>query len=1037
MKKSALLIIIGLIVFISFIPLVMFYEGGFFLTCFFGFILFISGISMIIYGIIVLVKGMNSKKDQLEFETDEIQVSAFLEPFFWIKDATVRIFRNRRRSSAMLSGIILSTLVISSVFIYTGVMQQDLYDDIVKLIPYEASFTLNDQGNESTLWDITESIKDDDRVESYTVFGGISLLGDGGYDWRTESYYNLEITFSIENGSNPDDIGRFEESIAVPIFVRQSFSQTTIFEKMFGDNLEGSFDLDLSTNATVMPRTRANKMNLDVGDTIDILNISIYSFSFSNDRLSESKNFEQGTETIQLRNVKVVGIYSDDNEEGSDSSFFFNTGIIEKYSPSFMIEMERYNLFTLAVKINPSEFSVNNMNTMSNQINRFVSDVSRDSEDKVSGQNNIAEVIGFLSFIRIFIIILDFIMILPTVILSLYFLVFGLDLSLEERKREIAILKVQGGNSKQIYRMVAMESVILFVVGLAFGYFLSMVAAWIISSSIGFMTFDISWSYLYDFFGYHKGALITASIVVGFIVLISIVVKAKKFIRLEVAEGVQQLEEKKKGFFRRTHLDLVLFAFGAISALKKILDVVFDFNSIGNFSLSLGEEWDAFVFGFLGTITLWIGGAMSGPTIAKWISLKSEKLFLKLFFLKDVALIIKSGLKRRGDAAKLVLIIILTLSVATLAAVQGFTDQINSERNLEYEIGADYKVIMSKNGDHVQSLKNIIGIEDAMPITIVNVEIFSTSVTIYGIDAENAMFMAWHDDSFDDITPKSALSEMDKKSEQNGVFLGSNIADELGAGKGDRLDLKIQRDNPLPFGDRYSLLNVLVLGTFDHAPPEIGSGSIICDHSTILRIRDLQNGNNVLQPDLNSTIYLLNKENGADPDSIRKELDRTEYVINVRDLDKEIEDISDQLNFGIPGLLTMMFIVSIICVFTSAFAFSSIIIKRRMREFAVLQTVGATRWQIYKIAIGENALVMFVSVVLGLLVGLGLSYQMNGFFGLIGEMLGRGSLERVVFIPWFVILIISAAIFIGMILAVAVSAVNAARQDLAVSTRVV
>jgi ABC-type antimicrobial peptide transport system permease subunit len=160
-------------------------------------------------------------------------------------------------------------------------------------------------------------------------------------------------------------------------------------------------------------------------------------------------------------------------------------------------------------------------------------------------------------------------------------------------------------------------------------------------------------------------------------------------------------------------------------------------------------------------------------------------------------------------------------------------------------------------------------------------------------------------------------------------------------------------------------------------------------------------------------------------------------VIDVRELDKEIEDISDQLNFGIPGLLTMMFIVSIICVFTSAFAFSSIIIKRRMREFAVLQTVGATRGQIYKIAIGENALVMFVSVVLGLLVGSGLSYQMNGFFGLIGEMLGRGSLERVVFLPWVLILLISGAIFIGMLLAVAVSAINAARQDLAISTRVV
>jgi ABC-type antimicrobial peptide transport system permease subunit len=110
-----------------------------------------------------------------------------------------------------------------------------------------------------------------------------------------------------------------------------------------------------------------------------------------------------------------------------------------------------------------------------------------------------------------------------------------------------------------------------------------------------------------------------------------------------------------------------------------------------------------------------------------------------------------------------------------------------------------------------------------------------------------------------------------------------------------------------------------------------------------------------------------------------------------------------------------------------------------MREFAVLQTVGATRWQVYKIAIGENSLVMMISVVMGLLVGIGLSYLMNPFFEGLGIILDIGSqgLTRLVFFPWPVILSISLAIFLGMLLAVAVSAVSAARQDLAVSTRVV
>jgi len=111
--------------------------------------------------------------------------------------------------------------------------------------------------------------------------------------------------------------------------------------------------------------------------------------------------------------------------------------------------------------------------------------------------------------------------------------------------------------------------------------------------------------------------------------------------------------------------------------------------------------------------------------------------------------------------------------------------------------------------------------------------------------------------------------------------------------------------------------------------------------------------------------------------------------------------------------------------------------KRRKREFAVLQTLGASRGQVYKTAIGENALLMLISVVLGILLGIGVSYQMNGFFEFIGEILGRGELDRVVYIPWGTVLIIGLLTLAGMLSAVALSARSAARQDLAVATRVI
>jgi ABC-type antimicrobial peptide transport system permease subunit len=1225
MRKSIFMSIFGLMILISTFPIGYFLRDQICLLCLFTPIIFITGLVIMINGVLVFARGMKKDDSGVDIDEDRMNLESLMEPIFLIRDASVRIIRNRRRTSAMLSGIILSSLVIASVFIFTEAMQEDFYNDFVQEVPWEASFTYKEEGNESYLWDLGERISDDKRVESYTVIsrtqtGDIDEFGGGdNYDKYTDTYVDFYAYLPTPENLTEEERKVYERVDPEPIFGRNSFKDTTIYDKIFGDDLEGSFDLDPSENRTVIPRSKANKLFIEVGDTIEEIVVEL-SFETKTRELEES-----GTITLRLRNVTVAGIYDDsDNEEDSDV-FFFNTELIEIYKPEMKQRMDRHRLFQLAVKIDPSEFNTANMDKMVDQVDDLVGDIERESENKVSGSNNIEGVVFFLNIIRYVLVVIDFIMILPVVILSIYFLIFGLDLSLEERKREVAILKVQGANPRQIFGLFSMEAFILFVVGLTIGYFLAIVAAWFINSSIGFMNFDLDMSKLENLMGYHQDAVIASMLIVGLIVLVSVFIKARRFIKQEVSEGVQKMKEKKPNIFQLLYVDMVLFGFGAISALKVILDKVFDFNEIMGIRLGFGEGWDTFIFVFLGTIALWVGGALSGPRISQWIALKTEKVFLRLFFLKDVALIIKSGLRRRGDTAKLILIIVLTLSVATLAAVQGLTDQKNSERLLEYQIGADFRVSMNNKGDFSQELGDIEGIEEAMAIPSELVQVYSGETVVYGIVPANASYFEWQEDSFKGMSSDEALRKLERRSGENAVFLGKDIADSADLKKGDIFPLTIPRSNPVNRSDAEVSMNAVVVGIFDHFPGDIGRSSIICDHSTLLKIRSLKNQKNIhltgtvtveqingeeklidhspdqglwgypfifnisvsdeievervlanwthtdrgenltlfetgegsymglaylntsyrpmnytihildkygninssekrsldvfdnyypnhvldLSPtmgyagrdyvfrfsigpnipiesiylewsqgssngnvtlvledgfyistvsldqsindlsykfhitdpvnDLNATLFLLDMESGARRSEVRKGLDRNINISDYRDLAQEKDDIVDQINFGIPGLLTMMFVASLIAVFTSAFAFSSIIIKRRMREFAVLQTVGATRWQVYKIAVGENALVMFISVVMGLIVGIGLSYLMNGFFELLGQILQIGSqnLERLVFFPWPVILGISGAIFLGMLGAVAFSAVSAARQDLAVSTRVV
>ena len=952
---------------------------------------------------------------------------AFLEPFRGI-------WSNKRRSMAMISGIVLGTLIISSILIYTGILQEDNYRSIIQTQSYETLFTLSDPGPESRLWNVAETLESEERVESMTVFGGIpsiSIFEENRHRFETS------LTVSIPGDVELLDEGGFGGGTELtPMFVRENFTATSIYDRMIGDSLEGDFDLNTSVNRTVIPRSTANRLNLEVGDVVEQMNITLVELSGPDVETTE----------FTLKDLHVSGIY-DAGQEGLAGflarflrveTIYFNTELLYKYDSELVHQFEKKGYFYLAVRIDQDRFTLDDTDTLNLEINRLINEITEDSGEVVTGYNLVESLLEPFTILNYFLIVFDFLLVLPTVVLSIYLLIFGLDLSLEERRREIAILKVQGADSKQIFRILRNESLVLFLLGVMLGYVLAMLGAGVISSSVGFLKFNLDPSELPAFLSFDFWAFLFGFLVIGSVVLLAIRKKGRTFIELEVTQAVQRMEWKKKGFVHRNKMDLIMLGFGGICALITLLDRVFGVTSILGFDLSFGEAFDVFVVGFLGTIFFWLGGMLSGPRIAKWISLKLERVFLGLWFLKDVANIIRSGLKRRGDVARLVVIIVLTLSVATLAVGQGYTDEQYSIRTLEFDIGSDYQLEFSVGGNHTGAISDIEGVSDVMALPGLTAKILSTATTVNGIDPAEAKWARWHEDSFEDITYGEALSLLAKNTSVPRVFLGEELALRVNAETGELVMLKVVLESEEGELERTVPLEVEVAAIFDHAPGHIGSGSVICGYATMHRLLGLM-GNYTpdISHELEATRYLVNLERGGDRKTVEKGFDQLDGILNVRDLEEELDDIGNGMNFGIPGLLTMMFITALVASFTSAFAFSSIIMKRRKREFAVLQTLGAGRGQVYKTAIGENSLLMLISVILGSAIGIVVTYQMNGFFELMGQILGRGELARVVYIPWWTVIVIGLVTLGGMLTAVALSARSAARQDLAVATRVI
>ena len=102
------------------------------------------------------------------------------------------------------------------------------------------------------------------------------------------------------------------------------------------------------------------------------------------------------------------------------------------------------------------------------------------------------------------------------------------------------------------------------------------------------------------------------------------------------------------------------------------------------------------LIGIFGPFALWIGGALllgrigaKGPQIM-------QVIFGRTPLLKDV----KRGLKGSGSAEsvnRLAVIMLLTLSIVTLAAVQGYTGTLVDEKTVDATVGSDLQIQMEQN----------------------------------------------------------------------------------------------------------------------------------------------------------------------------------------------------------------------------------------------------------------------------------------------------------------------------------------------------
>ncbi|MFW9853746.1 MAG: FtsX-like permease family protein [Candidatus Thorarchaeota archaeon] len=1007
----------------------------------------------------------------------------------YIWQALISLKRNKRRSVSMIAGLILGISILSGISIYTNVLMSNVYESIIEGSPFEIRMDFEGKLTESEYLAMQEYFDSNELVaDAQLLYGNGRLVSQAtqfGSETYISSFLQAEITVEYNNETFSAGEGRIFNRSFFNNEIGRDIRDLLITGSDPGIYLEESPDYhgiliseDLSSRAKLQRGHRLNYLTLEV----QVADPNAPGFpDVIQRRLVKS---------VTLENVSIAGVLAAESEASAglfSSAFDFVEGgeggliylpvelVLDANQSSFLQSAQDNELRFCALKVDMAhpEFSglLGNPTGISARISQLINTFEGE-DNRLIGTNTVAGKLEPFQIMSYFIFVFDAILTIPVAILSIYLLSFGLDISLQERRYQVGVLKTQGASPRQIKRKVIMEALILAFSGLIIGYMIAVFGAWIIGTASGFMRWSEN---AFDELASFTRLLtnidaIAFYLVGGFVVLILLLMingKSNKFIEMEVIETVRQVEDsKREGFLRRNNLDIIFFVTGLLVLILVILQNV-------RVSLDLGPVGP--LLALIGPVLFWIGGSAVVSRLVVWIPTKTDPIIKRIGFLKDVSLLVKGNVFRKsGDIPRLALIISLTVSFAMLAAIQGTTGEIHKERLITYDIGADIAVTTNINFS-TQTITKLLAtssdIEGAMAISSTAGLLRNDPILIHSVDSDAFDTVGiWQSDAL--LPGTSPTTLMEKLSENpEGCLIGSNALIEKDVQVGQTISLELlsygRNDTLISFG--FNPRNVTIVGTFHHAPAGIGPGDIIINHELLNDLMDfsvfvtlvssfpgLRNQlppfiNNVFDSytanpkELLATDYLLKLKPNSDADQIKTLLLQHDWVISVNTLVGEIRKSQElqQMDFGIPGLLTADFIISLIAATLATFIFMSILMEQRKKEFAILQSYGASRRQIYKVVFSETIVMLLTSVIWGLLIGLGLAILFNAFFEFIdifvtplSALFGGGTgLSRLLVFDWPSLVVTMLVTFFAMILATFLSVRGAMTSKISVVVR--
>jgi putative ABC transport system permease protein len=542
---------------------------------------------------------------------------------------------------------------------------------------------------------------------------------------------------------------------------------------------------------------------------------------------------------------------------------------------------------------------------------------------------------------------------LPGVLLAAYLSKYAVELSSDQRRRELGLLRVRGAGAQEVLLVTLFTALMVaalgIVLGLAFGaVVMGVTMGWNIfnGTNLALVAPSVAWATL-------GGLGLTA---------LAFFLPTWAQLRAEIS-GARRTVSRHASvpLWRTMGLDFVLLIAASI--------VLYITNANGGFQPT-GTEGTAVTLSFylfLAPFMFWIGGTLLLVRLlellltkgASWVTRALEVLF------GDLGRVAAKGMSRRsGSVGAAVTLTALALSFGVALSLFLGTYEVQKQNDIRYVVGSDIRVTPPASAnlkpDFAQRLSSLNGVSSVSSLARDAVALIgSEKKSVYGIDVPTFAASAFLPDTmFENGSAARSLEAL--RTTPNGVLVARDQADKFTINVGDPVLMRLYN----PRTAKYTQVQTKAVGIFTYLSTSSQDSDFVLNRDFMTRSAGT----------LGADLFLVKT---SDPSQVSTAIQQqfgdsvTLKLENTLTATKIDESSLTSLNLAGLGGLERLYTALIVASSLGVFLISMLQVRRK--EFGTMRSLGTDEGQLRKLLAAEALSISSVSLASGIAIGIGIA----------------------------------------------------------------